>query len=873
MDKKILRHYGTPRHSGRYPWGSGKDPEQHNSTSFLGTVAKLQEQGMSEVEIANGFGLTTTELRNKKSIARAEKRNSDATEALKLKDKGLSNVAIGKRMQLNESSVRSLLDPVLQSRAEVAAATSNMLRSSVDKKGLIDIGSGVESQIGISRTKLDTSIAMLKEEGYQVYYVKTEQLGVPGQYTTIKVLAPPGVPYSEVYKNRDQIKTISEHTEDSGHSWLGLKPVESVNSNRIHINYAEDGGAEKDGVIELRRNVEDLSLGSSKYAQVRIGVNDSHFMKGMAMYSDSVPKGKDIVYNTNKPKGTPPEKVFKEMKRNPDGSIDTDNPFGSTIQPNGQKRALNIVYQEGDWQDWSKSISSQVLSKQSPNLAKKQLDLALSLKKEEFDELNSLTNPVVKKVLLNSFADDADSAAVHLKAAALPRQGSHVILPFPNMKEGEVYAPGFRDGERVVLVRHPHGGIFEIPQLTVNNKNPDANRLIKGAKDAIGIHPSVAARLSGADFDGDSVLVIPNNHGEIKFSSPLRGLKDFDPKESYPAYEGMPKMSNRTKQMKMGEVSNLITDMTIKGANENEIARAVRHSMVVIDAEKHHLDYKRSFVENGIADLKKKYQGGERSGASTLISRAGSEVRVGARKALVKIDPISGRKIFADTNESFIDSLGRTRQRTISIPRMEKETDAFKLSSGTRMESIYAAHANALKAIANKARLMILGTPNITYSPSARNTYADQVASLKAKLNLAFMNKPLERQAQLLANKVYREKLKNNPHMDPADQKKIRGQALEEARHRMGAKKQKIEITDKEWEAIQVGAVSTNTLHKILLNTDLDKLKQRATPRTSKGVSPARLSRAKSMLDNSYTLAEVADALGISKSTLESALK
>lgn len=873
-DKDVIRHYGTPRHSGRYPWGSGEDPEQHSS-SFLGIVSKLQDQGLSEVEIAEGLSLTTTQLRNKKSIARAEKRASDTSEALRLKNKGLSNVAIGKKMGLNESSVRALLDPALQSRAEIAAVTSNMLRDSVDKKKYIDIGSGVETHIGISRTKLDTSIAMLQDEGYHVYYVKTEQLGVPGQFTTIKVLAHPDTTYSEVYKNRDQISMITDHSEDGGRTQLGLKPIRNVTSSRVSIRYKEDGGADKDGVIELRRGVDDISLGNSKYAQVRIGVDGKHYMKGMAMYADGMPKGVDIIYNTNKSKSIPKEEVFKKMKDDP------DNPFGSIVRQRefvnaqGKKElsALNIVNEEGEWGTWSKSISSQVLSKQSPVLAKKQLGLALDLKKEEFDELDSLTNPVVKKRLLESFADDADSAAVHLKAAALPRQASHVILPFPGMKEGEVYAPSFRNGERVVLIRHPHGGPFEIPELVVNNKNPDANRLIKNAKDAIGIHPKVAARLSGADFDGDTVLVIPNKHGEIKTAPSLKALKDFDPKESYPAYDGMPKMSNRTKQMKMGEISNLITDMTIKGANENEIARAVRHSMVVIDAEKHHLNYKQSAIDNGIADLKKKYQGGERSGASTLISRAGSEVRVPHRKTIFKVDPLSGKKIYENSNESYVNGKGRVVKRTISIPLMNKVDDARTLSSGTRMESIYAAHANALKALADKARLVVLGTKSIPYSPSAKTTYTKEVVSLRAKLNLAFMNKPLERQAQLLASKVYREKLKKNPQMDPADMKKLRGQALEEARHRVGAKKQKIEITDKEWEAIQLGAISTNTLNNILLNTDLDKLKQRATPRTSKGISNTKLSRAKSMLASGYTRSEIADALGVSLSTLDSELK
>ncbi len=91
---------------------------------------------------------------------------------------------------------------------------------------------------------------------------------------------------------------------------------------------------------------------------------------------------------------------------------------------NGKKQLslINKRADEGDWEDWSDKLSSQFLSKQNIALAKKQLDLAASDKQSEFDDILSLTNPTVKKVLLQSFSDDCDSAAVHLKAAALPRQ-------------------------------------------------------------------------------------------------------------------------------------------------------------------------------------------------------------------------------------------------------------------------------------------------------------------------------------------------------------------------------------------------------------------------------------------------------------------
>ena len=861
-----LSHYGTPRHSGRYPWGSGKDSQQRN-TSFLGRVEELKRQGLSEVEIAKGLGMTTSQLRARKSIAKAEQKKADMAQALRLKEKGYSNVAIGEKMGLNESSVRALLNPAMQEKALITNTTADILKANVDEKGYIDVGVGVERHMGITRTKLKTSLAMLEEEGYTLHYVPIEQLGT-GKKTTVMVLAKPDTPFSEVYANKDKIKMVNEYSEDGGRTFLGLEPIKSIDSSRVKINYLEEGGADKDGVIELRRGVQDLDLGNSKYAQVRIGVDDTHYMKGMAMYSDDMPDGYDVIYNTNKKLGTPKEKVFKAMKDDP------DNPFGATVRQkhyideNGEKKlsSLNIVNEEGDWDKWSKTLSSQVVSKQSPSLAKKQLGLAYDSKKDEFDEIASLTNPVVKKKLLETFADGCDSAAVHLKAAALPRQKTHVILPFTDMKDDEIYAPNYRNGEKVVLIRYPHGGIFEIPELTVNNKHAAANKVIKNAKDAVGINAKVAERLSGADFDGDTVLVIPNTRGEIKTSSPLKGLANFDPKTAYPAYEGMPKMSSRTKQMKMGDVSNLITDMTIKGANTDELARAVRHSMVVIDAEKHNLNYKQSYIDNGIAALKKKYQGSERSGASTLISKASSEQRVGMRKETV--DPKTGKKVYEYTGETYINKQGKETLKTKSSTKMYEVEDAFELSSGTPMETVYATHANKLKALANAARKEAINTQPTPYSPSAKKAYEKEVASLNAKLNVALKNAPLERQAQLLANSVVSAKKAANPDMDAADLKKIKGQALAEARSRVQAKKQAIDITDKEWEAIQAGAVTTNTLTQILNNTDLDKVKQLATPRSSSTVSSAQASKIKRLLAAGYTQAEVADAVGVSTGTV-----
>ena len=898
MNNDELMHYGTPRHSGRYPWGSGENPYQ-SSTGFYGMAKQLKSDGMSDKEIAESFGMSTREYKSAYSNAKNEVRAANRAEALRLKDKGYSNTAIGQRMGVNESTVRSWMDEDIAERSSISKNTAKALKSAVDDKKYIDIGGGVENQMGISRTALDNAVKMLKDEGYTVHYIQTEQLGT-GHKTSIKVLAPPDTTYSEVWNHKADIEFPGFHSEDKGRTIDKIgKPV-SISSKRIKINYAEEGGKDKDGVIELRRGVDDISLGKAKYAQVRIAVDGTHYLKGMAMYRDDMPDGVDIIFNTNKAKGTPmlgekDNSVLKPMKK------DQDNPFGVTIKgerelilaqryytdKNGkrQQSALNIVNEEGDWNTWRKSLSSQMLSKQSPMLAKKQLKLAYDLKQDEFDSIMKLENPVIRQQLLDKFADGCDSAAVHLKAAGLPRQASKVILPFPSMKENEVYAPSFRDGEEVVLIRYPHGGTFEIPRLKVNNKVSDAKKTLHNAQDAIGINAKVAERLSGADFDGDTVLVIPTSTAKIKTSKPLDGLKDFDPQRDYKAYPGMPEVkgSGFNKQQQMGNVSNLITDMTIKGATPDELARAVRHSMVIIDAEKHNLNYKQSAIDNNIAELKKKYQGGSNRGASTIISRASATAYIPVRKELTNTKYMTddekkryskGEKIYRETGETYISKkTGKEVKRIFKSTKMAETSDANTLSSGYLIETVYSEHANKLKALANKARAESRSTDYIPYSKEAHVKYKDQVDSLNSKLNIALKNRPLERKAQLIANAKVKNVYAANPDMDSDDLKKLKGRCLTEARLQTGASKQQIKIEPKEWEAIQAGAISTNKLKSIVQNSDLDVLKQLAMPREMRGVTPAQESRIKVLESRGYTLAEIADAVGVSTGTITNVLQ
>ncbi|QPL14732.1 hypothetical protein SEA_SCHWARTZ33_87 [Gordonia phage Schwartz33] len=874
-----LAHYGILRRSGRYPWGSGGNANQ-NHRSFLDMVNAMRAEGLSETEIADGFDITTKEFRALQSIASNELRAANVAMAQRLRDKGMSHQAIADRMGLpGESSVRSLLAPGATDRANQLKATTEMLKSQIEDGGYLDVGAGVEQYAGMSRTQFDTALTALRNEGYVVKNVQVEQVGGGGQKTNVIVLAKEGTEYKDIVSDMSNIKSIAVKLTDDGVE--SVRPPEMLSLDRLKINYDEDGGTASDGMMSIRPGVADLDMGGSHYAQVRIAVDGTHYLKGMAVLDSNMPPGVDVVFNTNKTNTGNPKDALKPLKTLPDGTIDMENPFGATIKPGGQRGKLNIVNEAGDWTEWSNSTASQMLSKQKPTLAKEQLERVSNSKRQELDEILSLTNPAVKQKLLQSFADDADAAAVHLKGAAMDRQATKVILPVNSMRDTEIYAPTFNNGERVALVRYPHGGTFEIPELTVNNRQKDAKRLLGNAVDAVGINSKVAERLSGADFDGDSVVVIPNNSGKIKSTPALEGLKNFNPKTMYPAYEGMKPMTSRQTQLEMGNVSNLITDMTIKGANTSEIARAVRHSMVVIDAEKHKLNYKQSAIDNGIPQLKAKYQGGPKAGASTLVSRSTSEVKVPQRQMGYKIDPNTGEKIYKETGKGYVK---RTEKKdgTVTekwIPKTSNSTkgaeakDAHTLSSGTPVEKIYADHANKLKAMGNEARKAMVSTKPTPYSPSAKKVYAPEVASLNAKLNVALKNAPRERQAQVIANAVVRQKRDANPDMQSDELKKVSAKALQTARARTGANKDRVTITPKEWEAIQSGAVSNNKLSQILNHSDIQEVKKLATPRENKVMTTAKQQRARNLLASGRTPSEVAAILGVPVSTLTSSMK
>ena len=991
-----LEHYGMPRRSGRYPYGSGENPYQHGSdflarikekkdSNFSWTDPKTGEKYTGEKAIYKEMGLTSSEYRRQVSWANYEKRLDQVQTAKSLKSDGLGATEIGRKMGLPESTVRSLLNPSSEDRMNQVMDTVNFLRDQVIEKGMIDVGAGVEQELGISRTRLDTALDYLeKAEGCPIYGGGIPQPTNANQQTNQKVLCLPGTKNNEIY-DYTKVKTITDYTSnDDGQTYhRKFTYPESLDSKRLQIRYAEDvgpdgaHGIDKDGIIELRRGVQDLSLGNSKYAQVRIMVDGTHYLKGMAVYSDNMPDGVDVVFNTNKKKGTPQGDVLKKIKADP------ENPFGSLIKDADQggqywytdektgKQKLGLINKradEGDWTEWANALPSQFLSKQSVTMAKKQLGLAKADRVAEYDEICSLQNPTIKKHLLEKFADSCDSAAVHLKAAALPGQRYHVIIPVNTLKDNEIYAPNYENGTQLALIRYPHGGIFEIPILTVNNKNKLGKSIISPESvDAVGINHKIADQLSGADFDGDTVMCIPTNDAagkvKIKNKRPLKGLEGFDPKVSYGGTKTVdskgvghytrdgheyPIMKDTQKQM--GVISNLITDMTLGGASEEKLARAVRHSMVVIDAEKHHLDYKASEVENNISALKAEFQRSvdadgniKIGGASTLLSRAKGETSVDKRQGsphvnipgakdydptkpdgakiwktadnlyyadkgknkktgMVEITTTDGKKIKYDPKDkeaskryypvehinpdtgevSFTDSTGtiqyKVKKRTQPSTKMAETDDAMSLVSSKRhpMELVYAEYANDMKNMANKARLEIASTQAISYNTASRKKYQAEVDSLDAKLKEAKRNQPKEREAMRRANAEIQEKTSTNPDMKKEDLRKLRQRSISKYRSEVGAVKRSernIEITDKEWEAIQAGAISDSKLKQILNNTDIDVLRQRAMPKAVTSPSKAQVARIKALSASNYTLKEIAQKTGFSTSTISKYLK
>jgi hypothetical protein len=939
--------------SGRYPWGSG-DKAFQRPRDFLDRVHNLEAQGKGEQEIAEALGIlnyknqgSPTRLRAAISIATNEERLDLIREVRALDAKGIGATEGARILGLpNESSFRSYLKEGSEYRSTAAKATADSLAAIVKEKGgMVVIPEGTAENFNISKNRLEEALELLYYEGYDIRGRRVPYPTNPSQGRTIRVLCPPGTPKAEEYKDDKLHAIFDEYISHDGVTLKkGFEYPASMDSSRLMVRFGDQGGEAKDGLVEIRPGVKDLDIGYH-YAQVRIMVDGTHYIKGMAVYGQEkdFPKGVDVIFNTNKKTGTPimdPDPDAKQVLKNI--SNDPSNPFKSSIKEHGGQsywtddkgvEHLSLINRrevEGGWDQWSKELPSQFLSKQPIYLINKQLNLTEKQKREELDEIKSLTNNTVKKILLNKFAQTADGQAVSLKAASLPGQRYQVILPLTTIKDDEIYAPNFKQGDTVSLIRFPHAGLFEIPRLRVNNNIPEGDRVItKQGKDAVGISAATAKILSGADFDGDTVLVIPHSSGvTIKNREPLEGLKNFDIELEYGDHPGNVHMKKKQVQYKMGEISNLITDMTLADAPDQHLERAVKHSMVVIDAVKHKYDYKQSEKNNDIAELKKLYQRRYDAdgnihigGAATIISAAGSVRRVPESKEGVRIidpktgkslgtryiDPETGEKLSSETGREYrvyLDPISKKRlykdpttglyktkdpnfkpipkelailsepkQATKTLKAMQNTNDAMSLVSVMRnpKELAYANYANYLKAIANEARKETVGLKETKYNPSARKTYAREVESLDKKYNALQKRRSYEATADIIANENYKAWLWDEDNFYATDEQKSKEKQrlMTQARQQVGLyDRMTLEITPREWEAIQAGAIGSSKLAKLLGRADIDVIKAYATPYKSNKLTPTQINRIKTLSASGKGNAEIAEAMGINVSTV-----
>lgn len=907
-----LMHEGVKRRSGRYPWGSGENPYQHDSRTFASRVKKLKEQGWKETpeNIAKEFGgISTTWYRMELKMANFQQKYDTWAKVNSMAEHGMTPTEIGKKLGKNESSIRAILNSKTVEKVKASKETIDFLRDQIETKGMIDVGKGVSESLNIPQSRLDFALSVLNKEGYPIYAGGISQLTNPnGNQTTQLVACKKGTKHAEIY-DFDKVKTVQEYiSHDNGNTFSTMQYPSSMDSKRLKIRYAEDGGIKKDGLVEIKPGVKDLSLGDAHYAQVRILVDGTHYIKGMAVYGNEkdFPKGTDVIFNTNKKKDKSKMEVLKPIEKN---EYDPNNPFGATIKANGGqsfyidkngKKQLSLINKksdEGDWSEWKDRVPAQFLSKQPTSLIKHQMDISVKDKQEYYKDIKNIKNPIIREKMMLDFANECDKNAVSLHAASFPGQKYHVMLPVSTLKDTECYCNSYENGTKLALVRYPHGSISEIPILTVNNKHKDARKIMgKLSHDAIGLNSKVAERLSGADFDGDTVMCVPthrlNSKVKIKNKETFSELKDFDPKTEYPFREGMKVMTKSNTGRQMGEITNLISDMTILGADDHQLARAIKHSMVVIDAHKHKLDYKRSEEENGIKALKKEFQQG--GGVGTLITRAKSQVWVDKtvgeahinKKGDKYYDPSKpeGDLVYRKSDKykrTYIDKVtGETivRTRKQKSSKMAEAKDANELLSvvRTKTEKVYADYANALKDMARKARLDSLEVKQEPPSTYLKNKYKTEIESLQNKMTQSNLNQPKEREALRRANAKFNKITSTGGELEsgtPKDKGKAAQRLLNKSRAEVSAHRYDINITPKEWEAINNNAIPKTLLSKIIKKVDSKNIWDLVRPKDSIGLSSGMKARIKMYAQNEYTLNEIAKALNISKSTVEKYLK
>ena len=351
-EEDYLAHYGVLRRSGRYPWGSHDNEPQRNK-EWLDYVKELEKEGFTQKQIADSYGMTINELRNRRSISTVFHRQSNIAFAQALRDKGTGTTEISRRMNVPEPTVRSWLAAGVKDKANVLTNTTNMLRKEMETKRFLDVGKGVANQIGISKTRLDTAVAALKDEGYKVFNIKEPQVTNDNE-TNVKVLARPDTTFKDLVNNKHEIEIPQHYSDDGGRKIKVIQEPLTIDPSRVGVVYKEDGGDEADGVIYVRPGVKDVEIGGKNYAQVRVAVGPDHYLKGMAVYKEDLPKGVDLLFNTNKTKTCNKLDVMKKNADEKNFEVGGAHPLLKSItrqidDPETGKltSVMNIVNEEG----------------------------------------------------------------------------------------------------------------------------------------------------------------------------------------------------------------------------------------------------------------------------------------------------------------------------------------------------------------------------------------------------------------------------------------------------------------------------------------------------------------------------------------------
>lgn len=107
----------------------------------------------------------------------------------------------------------------------------------------------------------------------------------------------------------------------------------------------------------------------------------------------------------------------------------------------------------------------------------------------------------------------------------------------------------------------------------------------------------------------DNFLNVYAKRHNIKITTEImNGLNFYNPREIYSVIEGQPQSMTDTRyKIEVGRISNLIKRMSEENAPIKELTKAFRHLLVVIDAQKYFLDYKKSEQDHDILKLREKY--------------------------------------------------------------------------------------------------------------------------------------------------------------------------------------------------------------------------------------------------------------------------